>query len=223
MSRRARGAAARVAVAVLALTLLVLAAVLGSAPGPAAAKLFPKEASVKPSVKKWVPKKPACSPDKCMTEAKVELAVKNAKLGLEKKEKVEKKHAAGIAKVVRAGSTRCMAGGKPVNPPTLCFKDSAEEAVGAAYAKLLRAHGKHVTKSTKFGAKSNKGLTGCSVCEPYYFPFGDTCCYIGCRSMVNLVGSSTIFLHGCCTYLRGRCEKTARTLSSTSGSYWSGF
>ncbi|GAB0498552.1 hypothetical protein MMPV_009898 [Pyropia vietnamensis] len=187
---------------------------------------FPADAkapSKKSSSKAPSPKKSPCSPSNCMPMKQLNVAIRTAKKRLIKKERVPPAKAADINQLVMAAAKPCMWKGKPVSPPTMCFKQSAEMAVGAAYAALLRKHGKHVTKSTPFGVSKKKGLTGCSKCEAYYFPFGVTCCYIGCTSMVNLVGSSTIFLDGCCLYLTGRCEKSAKTPSATTGTYWNGF
>lgn len=222
LARPDRGVGAVAHTAIAMTLLLVLAAVLAAVPAAGAAPKFVPKPTAAPSPKKWVPKKPACSPENCITVAKLDAAIKNARLRLIQKEKVPADKAAGIVVLVKAASKPCIVGGKAVSPPTVCFKASAERAVGAAYAALLRKHGKHVTKSTPFGA-SKKGLTGCTRCERYYFPFGATCCYIGCTSMVNLIGSSTIFLDGCCAYLTGKCEKTASIPSSTVGFSWPGF
>lgn len=214
-------------VAALVLTVMVLALVLSAMPVEA------KKAAKKPSPKKPAGKKsdgkkaggksPKCSPTMCMTVAKLEKGIKTARDRLVKMEKVPASKAAGIAPLVRARAKPCKVGGKPVKPPTVCFKESAEMAVGAAYAALLRKHGKHVTKSTPFGMSKKKGLVGCQKCEAYYFPFGVSCCYIGCTAMNNLVGSSVIYLDGCCVYLHGRCERSASVPAPTQATYWTGF
>lgn len=217
MSRPARGLRASY-VAALMLAVMVLALVLSVVPADAK-----KPAGEKGGGKKVGSKPPKCSPTMCMTVAKLETGIKTARKRLEKMEKVPAAKAAGIGLLVRARAKPCTVGGKAVMPPTVCFKESAEMAVGAAYAALLRKHGKHVSKSTPFGISKKKGLVGCERCERYYFPFGVSCCYIGCTSMVNLVGSSVIYLDGCCRYLHGRCLVSASVPSPTQGTYWTGF
>lgn len=232
--RRTRHPGRKIGATVLAallLTLLVAMLVLPAVPTeakaakkkPSSKKPSPKKPAAKQSPSKKSGKKSSCSPDMCMRASKLDGAIKTAKKRLIKKERVPQAKAAGINQLVRAAAKPCTSGGKPVSPATMCFKQSAELAVGAAYAALLRKHGMHVTKSTPFGISKKKGLTGCTLCERYYFPFGVTCCYIGCTSMMNLVGSSTIFLDGCCKYLTGKCEKSASTPSATTGTLWNGF
>lgn len=221
MSRPARGLRASYVTA-LVLVVMVLALVLSAVPAEAK-KAAKKPASKKGGGKKGGGKPPKCSPTMCMKVAKLEKGIKTARNRLVKMEKVPASKAAGIALLVKARAKPCKVGGKAVKPPTVCFKESAEMAVGAAYAALLRKHGKHVTKNTPFGISKKKGLVGCEKCEPYYFPFGVSCCYIGCTSMVNLIGSSVIYLDGCCRYLHGECERSASVASPTLGTYWTGF
>ncbi|OSX70217.1 hypothetical protein BU14_0852s0002 [Porphyra umbilicalis] len=168
-------------------------------------------------------KAPACPPAKCMTKAKVNSAIDMARKRLVTKEKVPAKRAAQIKPLVLAVAKTCKSGGKPVSPPTYCFPETPEAAFGGAYAAALRKFGKHVTKSTPFGVSKKKGLSGCAVCEPYYFSHRFSCCYIGCTSLILLVGSSTIYLDGCCRYLHGRCLRSAEAPSSGPYTLWSGF